>query len=62
MQTRKKKKKIRIFSAVECEVSTNPTESRNPRNGWKISADLYLQRFFSSEKDLQMDTEEMGIL
>jgi hypothetical protein len=46
----KRKRKKRIFSAVECEVSTNPIESRNPRNGWKISADLYLQRFFPAKK------------
>jgi hypothetical protein len=43
-------RKKRIFSAVECEVSTNPTESRNPRNGWKLSADLHLQRFFPAKK------------
>jgi hypothetical protein len=46
----KRKRKKRIFSAVECEVSTNPTESRNPRNGWKLSADLHLQRFFPAKK------------
>lgn len=50
MQTRKKKKKKKLnFSGRMWSIYKSDTFT-NLRNGWKISAGLYLQRFFPAKK------------
>jgi hypothetical protein len=64
MQTRKKKKKKKkknIFSGRMWSIYKSDRITKPPE--WLENLGRFVStKIFSSEKDLQMDTEEMGIL